>query len=289
MSNILAAQSAFQNEISDYANLQKKSAQMHRRSDYGKAESRAWGALATMTALAGVITHAYLTQHLQGADTAEMFNTVISGPVAVGAIAYIAHQAAPFREEISQKLKGMANAVPAIGAGFGNALSGFAKSVGRLGDTLGLSSEARALKAEANHIKGILGVQSMGDVKRIAKNVYGKHNANPVIHDAYWLRTGIDTAVKDKLANGDKTPLSYSDIEMGILKNMEKANVLALSAKESRGQINVMENVVLMVGNANRSNMELKTGDFSKIKDDHSLKMLKERDAQKANSDPSLS
>ena len=289
MSKILATQAAFSQGLTDYAKDQRSRNQAYRRSDYGRAESRAIAGLTTLAGLAGTIGYAAYSHHLNGADFPTMANALFTGPVVAGSIAYIASQAAPFRTEIAGKLKGMAGSVSSIGSGFGKALSGLGSSLGKLGDTLGLSSEARALKAEAKYIKGVLGVQSMGDVKRIAKATYGKNNANPVIHDAYWLRTGIDTAVKDKLASGDKTPLSYNDIEMGVLKNMEKANVLGLSAVETKGKLNTIENVILMVGSASKSNLDLQTGDFSKIKDNFELKMLKERDVQKSGSEPSPS
>ena len=289
MSKILATQAAFSQDLSEYAKQQRVSNQSHRRSDYGRAESRAIGGLVTLASLAGTVGYAAYSHYLNGADVPTMANAIFTGPIVAGSIAYIAHQAAPFRTEIADKLQGMAQSVPRIGAGFGKALSGLGSALGKLGDTLGISSEARALKAEANYIKGVLGVQSMGDVKRVARSTYGKHDANPVIHDAYWLRTGINTAVKDKLASGDKSPLSYNDIENGILKNMEKANVLGRSPEDTRGQLKTIENVVLMIGNASQSNMDLKTGDFSKIKDNHEIKMLKDRDVQKGGSEPSLS
>ncbi|AXH59742.1 hypothetical protein [Pseudomonas amygdali] len=289
MSKILDTQAAFSQDLYDYAKEQRVSKQRDRRSDSGRVESRAYAALVTMAGLAGTMGYAAYSHYLNGADLPTMANALFTGPIVAGTIAYIAHQAAPFRAEIADKLQGMAQSVPRIGAGFGKALSGLGSALGKLGDTLGLSSEARALKAEANYIKGILGVQSMGDVKRIARSTYGKHNANPVIHDAYWLRTGINTAVKDKLASGDKSPLSYNDIEMGILKNMDKANVLARSPEETRGHLQTIENVVLMIGNASQSNMDLKTGDFSKIKDNHEIKMLRDRDVKKGGSEPSPS
>lgn len=289
MSKILATQAAFSQGLSDYAKEQRTRNQAYRRSDYGRAESRAIAGLTTLAGLAGTIGYAAYSHHLNGADFPTMANALFTGPVVAGSIAYIASQAAPFRNEIVGKLKGMSGGIASIGSGFGKALSGLGSSLGKLGDTLGLSSEARALKAEANYIKGVLGVQSMGDVKRIARATYGKHDANPVIHDAYWLRTGIDTAVKDKLANGDKTPLSYNDIEMGVLKNKDKANILAQSPDKSRGKDHTIENVLLMVGSASKSNFDLATGDFSKIKDNFELKMLKERDVKKGGSEPSLS
>lgn len=70
---------------------------------------------------------------------------------------------------------------------------------------------------------------------------------------------------------------------------MEKANVLGQSPEQTRGHLKTIENVVLMIGNASQSNMDLKTGDFSKIKDNHEIKMLRDRDVQKGGSEPSLS
>ncbi|MDT8925232.1 hypothetical protein RBE51_20780 [Pseudomonas taiwanensis] len=288
MSKILSAQAAFTKSLSDYAKEERTRNQLHRRSDFGRAESRAYGALVTLAGLAGTVGYAVYSQHLYGADVSSMANALFTGPVVAGTIAYIAHQAAPFRQDIVEKLTHMASGIPNIGAGFGRAISGLGASLRNLGDTLGLSSEARALKGEAQFIKSVLGVQNMGQVERIAKATYGKDNANPVIHDAQWLRLGIDTAVKDKLAAGDTSTLSYSDIEAGVLKCMDKAKVLAKSPQEMLGHTNIIENVLLMVGSANPSNLGLKSGDFSKIKDHPVLKTLKSRDADKGGSEPSL-
>lgn len=276
MSTVLTAQQSFNAELASYAAQQKKSAQMHRRSDYGKAESRVVASIGMLAGLAGSVTYAYLSQNLQGADPS-LVTATLAGPTALmGVLAYAAHQAAPYRQTLSEKLSMAAN-LKGIGSGFAKAYAGFTQSVAKLGDNLGLSQHARELKSEAKYLKGILGVEQMGQVKQIARNTYGKQAAHTVINDAQWLRAGIDAAVKAKLADNDRSPLSYDDIESGILKSMEKAQMLGRTAQESRGKLNVMERVVLMVGNANPSNLDLPKGDFSKIEGNHTLDMLKAR------------
>lgn len=101
------------------------------------------------------------------------------------------------------------------------------------------------------------------------------------VHDAMWLRQGVDQAVKDKLAKGDHTSISYNDIQTGILKRMEKANVLGASIEESRDSVNVIENLRLMLKHPDRSNFDLPKGDFSKLKDDYAINKLINRNNEK--------
>ena len=278
MSTIQAAAAKFDTSINQYAEEKRKSAQVYRRSDYGRAESRAIGAIGMGVTLVSSIAIALNSGALMQATPGDVANAFMVAPVVAGFLTYAASQAAPFRQEIGEKLKGMSGIVPAIGSGICKAFAGFGQALSSLGDKLNMSDNARALRNDAKYIKQLMGVDSMKAVKGTADWVYGSNRAQSVVHKATWLREGIDQAVKDKLSGGDKTPLSYNDIETGILKRMDKANVLGQSVEESRGKINVMESVRLMLGNPSSGNMDLPKGDFSSLKDDRVLNKLHARD-----------
>lgn len=274
MSSILQASAAFDESINNYANLEQESLKTHRRSDFGRSESRAFGALAML----GTLTASVAFAVNNGGDVTNAF---LVAPVVAGVVTYVAHQAAPYRQEITDSIKSMASSIPNIGSGISGAFSRFGQAIKSLGDGLGLTDGARAVKADAKYLKSIMRVDSLSSVRSLANTIYGKQDGNYVVNEAKWLRDGIDQAVKDKLAAKDYTSISYSDIQTGILKQLEKNNMLRAGIEDSRGSVDVIENVALLLRNPSRSNFELPKGDFSKIADDYAINKLHHRDASK--------
>lgn len=148
---------------------------MNRRSDSGRIESRAFGALAMLATFTG-----YIALHMSAGGAGDISNSVIVAPVVAGIVTYVPHQAAPFRQDIFDSVKNIGASVPNIGSGISNAFSRFGKAINRLGDALNLTDGARALKHDAAYIKSIMGVDSLRAVRGIAASVYGKQDANAI-------------------------------------------------------------------------------------------------------------
>lgn len=219
-----------------------------------------------------------------GTVVGNMTLTDIMPGVIAGVAAYAAHQAWPYLEgKTAGNLLGqVGQTTEKLFDKFTESAKSVMNSLGSVGDMLGLSAHARELKKDSDFVKSILRVDSMSEVKSIAKNVYGKDNANAAIHNAIRLREGIDIAVKDKLKSGDRTPLSYNDIETGVLKYMDKHKMLGVSVEEMKGHDDHVKNAILLVANANPENLSLSaSGDFGKIEKSWSLNLLTERDKNK--------
>lgn len=219
-----------------------------------------------------------------GTVVGNMTMTDILPGVIAGVAAYAAHQAWPFLEgkTAGNVLGDAGKATSRLFDKFAESAKSVMNSLGSVGDMLGISADAKALKKDAEFVKSILRVDNMSDVKSISNSVYGKDSAHVAIHNAMRLREGIDIAVKDKLRSGDKTPLSYNDIETGVLKYMDKHKMLGVSVEEMKGQDDHVKNAILLVANANPENLSLSSsGDFGKIEKSWSLNLLTERDKNK--------
>lgn len=283
MNSILQAKADFDSAIDHYAEDERDRPLVQGKD---KFTSTLIGGMGTFSAL--IVADLFNPKYGDlGTVVGNMTLTDILPGVIAGVAAYAAHQAWPFLEQ-NRKLTGsvlgdqFGDSISGAFKGFGQAAKSVVNTLGSVGDVLGLSSHARALKKDADFVKSVLRVDSMSEVKSISRNVYGKDDSYAAIHNAQRLREGIDIAVKDKLKSGDKTPLSYNDIEVGVLKYMDKHKMLGASVESMKGQDDHVKNAILLIANANPENLKLSaSGNFGKIADSWALNVLVDRDKNK--------